>query len=561
MIGAVLGRDFSFSLLRAVAGIDDAPLQAALDKLAEADILLVERLPPEAEYRFKHALIQDAAYENLLKSRRQALHRRVAETLRDQFPERADAEPEALAHHFTQAGLDESAIEYWGKAGDQALGRSAFQEAIAHLGKAIEMADKAAGAAAKAAANAPAPTDQRLKLQTRFGQAMAWSKGFAAEEAKAALARAAELAANADDSSERFLAEYGQWAASATGGELKRAEEIATNLLHRMEAAKRQAEVARVLGCLGLTCLYLGKLSAARSAHERVLADLSAPDRGRPLQNWADPGVMAASHFALVSWVAGEPARARRLIDQAKQRASELGHTQTSANAWVARYFLEAFRDDPLAALRSAERGIALAQGHGMEFFAAQGKVFSAWARSRLSFTGANGAELRRAIGDYTGLGSKINVPFLLGLLAEREAEGRDFDGAAATISEAVTLASETGECFTDAFLHRIRGDILLKADPANSARAEEAYLAATAIAQEQGVRGFRLQAALKLAKLHQSTGRPVEAHDAVAPALEGFSATPEMPEIADAQALLAALGETNEVEAEAAQRGAANFS
>src|SRR5208337_3141677 len=152
MIGAVLGRGFSYPLLRAVAavadrggGLSEAALQAALETLAEADILLVEGLPPDADYRFKHALIQDAAYENLLKSRRQALHRCVAETLRDAFPDRADAEPEALAHHFTQAGLNDAAIEYWGRAGDQALRRSAFQEAIAHLGKAIEMADKGGG--------------------------------------------------------------------------------------------------------------------------------------------------------------------------------------------------------------------------------------------------------------------------------------------------------------------------------------------------------------------------------------------------------------------------------
>ena len=107
MIGAVLGRGFSYPLLLGIAGMEEAPLQQALERLAEADILLVEGLPPEAEYRFKHALIQDAAYENLLKSRRQALHRRAAETLRDQFPERAAAQPEALAHHFTEAGLTE----------------------------------------------------------------------------------------------------------------------------------------------------------------------------------------------------------------------------------------------------------------------------------------------------------------------------------------------------------------------------------------------------------------------------------------------------------------------
>ena len=144
-IGSVIGRGFSYKLLKAVAGMDDAPLEAALEKLSDADIVLVEGVLPESDYRFKHALIQDAAYENLLKSRRQVLHRRIAETLRDRFADKAAAEPEVLAHHFTQAGLTDAAIEWWGKAGDQALRRSAFQEAIAHLGKAIEMADKSAG--------------------------------------------------------------------------------------------------------------------------------------------------------------------------------------------------------------------------------------------------------------------------------------------------------------------------------------------------------------------------------------------------------------------------------
>ena len=156
-IGAVLGRDFSYSLLRALAAcrwdrrtprtpllaaVDDRGLQSAVDRLVDADLLFVQGAGAQATYRFKHALIQDAAYESLLKSRRQALHHRAGEILRDR-PESAVAEPEAIAHHFTEAGFDDLAIEWWGKAGDQALRRSAFQEAIAHLGKAIAMADKA----------------------------------------------------------------------------------------------------------------------------------------------------------------------------------------------------------------------------------------------------------------------------------------------------------------------------------------------------------------------------------------------------------------------------------
>src|SRR5262245_51213266 len=137
-IGAVIGRDFSYALLRAVAGMVDTPLQAALDRLVDADTLLVQGLPPDAEYRFKHALIQDAAYENLLKSRRQVLHRRVGETLRDKFAGTAAAEPELLAHHFTQAGMTEAAIEWWGKAGQRSVERSALVEAVAQLTRALD---------------------------------------------------------------------------------------------------------------------------------------------------------------------------------------------------------------------------------------------------------------------------------------------------------------------------------------------------------------------------------------------------------------------------------------
>jgi hypothetical protein len=115
-IGSVIGRGFSYKLLKAVAGMDDAPLEAALEKLSDADIVLVVGVLPESDYRFKHALIQDAAYENLLKRRRQSRHRRIAEILRDRFADKGAAEPEVLAHHFTQAGLTDAAIEWWGKA-------------------------------------------------------------------------------------------------------------------------------------------------------------------------------------------------------------------------------------------------------------------------------------------------------------------------------------------------------------------------------------------------------------------------------------------------------------
>jgi class 3 adenylate cyclase/predicted ATPase len=164
-IAAVIGRGFSYPLVRAVAKMEDEALQTALERLAEADILLVQGLPPESEYRFKHALIQDAAYENLLKSRRQALHRRTGEVLRDEFAATAAAEPELLAHHFTEAGLTEAAIEWWGTAGQRSLARSALVEGVEQLKRAL---DQIAILPAT-----PALRREEIKLEVAFANALA----------------------------------------------------------------------------------------------------------------------------------------------------------------------------------------------------------------------------------------------------------------------------------------------------------------------------------------------------------------------------------------------------
>jgi predicted ATPase len=189
-IAAVIGRDFSYPLLCAVAGMEDAALHINLERLAEADILLVEGLPPDSDYRFKHALIQDAAYENMLKSRRQVLHRRVGEVLRDQFAAIAAAQPELPALHFTQAGLIEAAFEWWDKAGQRSLERSALVEATAQLTNALD----------QIAALPPNPALRReqIKLQVALINALHHVKGYAAPESKAAVERARLLIEQAE---------------------------------------------------------------------------------------------------------------------------------------------------------------------------------------------------------------------------------------------------------------------------------------------------------------------------------------------------------------------------
>jgi predicted ATPase len=475
-IGAVLGRDFGYTLLHDVADLDEPALQMSLDRLAEADLLFVEGAPPQASYRFKHALIQDAAYDSLLKSRRQALHRRAAEILRDD-PERAAAEPEVIAHHFTQAGLDDLAIEWWAKAGDQALRRSAFQEAIAHLGKAIEMADKSGAASTPRAAASTAAESQRLKLETSLGRAMMYSRGFASDESKTAFARARTLAAEASDASERFDAYYGLFAASLMRGEITLARETAETFLRDAENAGRMTEAAAARRCVGLARLPQGDLIGAEANCAEALRtydperDCDAKFRFGP-----DTGACAAVYLALASWVMGGVERARALSEEALARAEETGHAPTRTNVYHFVALYQILRGDPQAARRTATILVDLGREHGMPTYVALGEVHSNWARARLSGRESGMAGLLEAVAAYLGQGNRLWLPLLQGLLAELEAEGDDADGPLRRIDEALALANETGEHWTDALLHRIRGAILLKRDPANPAPAEEAF-------------------------------------------------------------------------------------
>jgi class 3 adenylate cyclase/predicted ATPase len=529
-VGSVIGRGFSYGLLCTLTGMDDAALQAALEQLAEADILLVQGVPPDSDYRFKHALIQDAAYENLLKSRRQVLHRRVAEMLRDRFPDTAAAEREVLAHHFTQASLTDAAIEWWGKAGDQALRRSAFQEAVSHLGKAIEMADKAGEASA----------NQRLKIQTDLGKALMWSRGFGAEESKAAFIRARELAATIDNATERFTIYFGLWSGHLVRGELGFAREIAETLREAERGARTtERGVARLVG---MTCLWQGDFIEAQANFVEALR-IDDPERNREarLRFGSDTGAAVRTYLAMTKWLLGEVGPARTLIEEAVAHAIETGHVPSLVLTYSFKAHLEIVRGDAGAARGDAEIVVKRSQENALTLYAALGALQSAWASAHLDGRKTGATELRRALAAYTDQGNKLLVPFYQGLLAEIEAQD-DAEGALTPIDEALALAGETGEHWSDAFLHRLRGEILLKRDPANTAPAEDAFLAAIAVAQQQKARSFELRAALSLAKLYHSTDRPADAHAVLASALNGFSPTPEFPEIAEAQALLSVL-------------------
>ena len=233
----------------------------------------------------------------------------------------------------------------------------------------------------------------------------------------------------------------------------------------------------------------------------------------------------------------------RRLSEQAIRDAIDSGHVATLVHVrWMETIF-DGYRHDPDATLRAAEALVQLGREHRMDLHAALGEVYACWARGRLDDPESGAWNMRKALDTYVAQGNRSLVPYFQGLRAELEAETKGADVALKSIDEGLALAEETGERISDSFLHRLRGEFLLRRDPANSAPAEEAFQTAIAIAKHQGARSYELLASLSLAKLYQLTARPAEAHAVLAPALEGFSPTPEMPEIAEARALLAAFG------------------
>ena len=543
-IGAVLGRDFSYRLLSDVsstaAGFDEVRLQAALDRLMEADLLFVDGAPPTVAYRFKHTLIQDAAYESLLKSRRQALHRRAADALRD-----ANAEPEAIAHHFTEAGLDDLAIEWWGKAGDQALRRSAFQEAIAHLGKAIEMADRAGVTARRLPAGSAAPNQRLSQLHIAYGNAAIAARGYGALETTEAFAKARELASGDKDAPERLAADYGLWVGSYVRGELPSMRAHAAEFLSDIKASPNSPEAGIAHRITGVTHQFAGEYAEAREQLERAFA-LFQPGRDDDLaiRFGHDPGIAAMLYLAIALWPLGEVERAISLVESAQARLAAITHIGTLAFGQHHSAVFELMRGDRVRAAVSAFLLARVAREHDLKLWRAFGVFLEGWAKSESGDHGGGLEDMRRGV----DLLSEQNTVFFDGLLkielADAEARTGDSDRAVAILDETLAASDRTGYRAFAAELHRARGEILLQRDPGEPASVEEAFLTAIAVAKQQSTRSFQLRAALSLAKLYQSTSRDADAYSVLAHALEGFSLTPEMPEIAEAQSLIERLAQ-----------------
>jgi predicted ATPase len=531
-IGAAIGREFSYSLLRALVGRDETALKDALAQLEHAELVFRRGDPPEAIYTFKHALVQEVAYENLLKSRRQVLHRRIAETLRDRFRTMAEVQPEVVAHHFTQAGLSEAAVEWWLKAGDRALNRSANNEAIAHLEKAISLTG--------GLADGPAQRLLRLQLQTTYGHALLHGRGHSQPETIAAFARARQLAAGIEDAVARFSAYYGMWMGSFVRADLAPMREAAVLSLRDARRSPGSPAAGRALHVFGVTCWFQGDYAGARTHLEQALAAYDRERDHRLAPRFVfDDRVVTTGWLAVVLWPLGEVDQADRLLDSAFSLARQSGHLPTIA--WVHAYrcrFAGICRKTGLARLH-AEEVLRVAREHGLPMRMADGSFYHGWARW-CAGDGDGEAAMREGLALWNEIHYRLFAPLTGTLLAECEAEAGRVEVGLATLDEQLDAAEQTGQRWFDAEVHRVRGELLLKLRRPDVAAAESAFMRAIHIARNQQTRTFELRAALSLAKLYQRIRRDQVASELLAPALVGFNAGPEVPEVEEARRLLA---------------------
>jgi predicted ATPase len=510
-IAAAIGRDFSFQILHAVAGHDNATLTRALARLEDSGLLFCISPPPNPRYRFKHSLVQSAAYESLLRSRRQSLHARIAKALCKQAPTVAETEPETIAHHLSRSGQPAAAANWWSKAGQHAQRRSAHVEAIAHFGNATAMAD--------APDESPLPAAERLRLQTDYAHALVAAHSHGAPVTVAAFARARELAVEIAEPAERFGVYYGLWAGSHVRGQLVPAREIAAAFLAEVEHEPEMPEAGLAYRALGTTYWTMGELAPARNHLKTALGIYDAErDRSLCLRHNLDPGVGTMMQLAIVQWQVGEVSEAAAIADGGLQAALRMAHMPTIAYAHGWRALLETLRVNPRRSIVSARALVDLSQEHALPVWQAIGTMFLGWAVTQTSGQSSSLDAMRAVIDSFRDGGLLLYMTFFPALLAEVEATAGNIDAAVELLEEATVVGDATGQQWYTAELYRQRANLALRR-PMEGLSSAEAYLErAVATARAQQASSFERRAALSLAAVYERTGRAAAAAELVEP-------------------------------------------
>jgi predicted ATPase len=529
-IAACIGREFDFSLLASVADHAEPDLFAALDKLAAAELIFRRGASPAATYTFKHALVQDAAYQSLLKSRRQHLHARIAKMLEHRFPERSDTEPELLAHHHAAAGDMGKAFHYWLEAGHRAAERSAHLEAIQHLIKARDYLATLPDSSER--------TQQELDVLMTLGPAFTATKGFAAAEVEQIYGRVREVCRIIGEADRSRAALQALRVLYMTRGNLVAAADLGEELLATGERDGSPRHQFDGHLALGIVNLLRGQLAAARRHLEQALT-LHEPGLGALAhQPLGVPGVICLGHLATVLFLLGFPEqslqRRREAFDMARASSHPFSLAQALGITGMVSFFGHQFVED-----RNAAALVALAEEHQFDFWYAQGLAIRGWASAAAGRTEPALADLRDATAAAEAIGAPLVNAFALTALAATLGRNGEVAEAFSVLAEQRQLANRTGIAFQDAPVRLLEGELRLKLPEHDSARVEACFEDALTIARQQESRILELRAATSLAKLWADQGRRSEAHDLLAPIYAWFTEGFDTADLKDAKALL----------------------
>ena len=535
-LAATLGREFSYALLHAVSPWDEGTVQRGLHQLVEAELLYQRGLPPQATYLFKHALIQDTAYQSLLRSTRQQSHQRIAQVLEAQFPDLAETQPELLAHHYTEAGLNEQAIPYWQRAGQQALQRSANLEAVQHLTNGLELL--------RALPETPLRAQQELDLQVALGPALFATQGNAAPEVEHAYARARELCAQLSDAPQLFPVLRGLMQYYLNRGDLQTASQLGEQLLRLAQAQPDPALRLLAHRQLGTILFNRGEPAAAQTHHTQALA-LYDPQAHRALavRYGLDLGVLSHSQLARELWYVGFPEQALQHSQAARTLAQEVAHPLSLVFALVVAATVHQGRREVLAAHERAEAAMTLATEQGFAQWLARGTILHGWALALQGQGEVGLAAMRQGLAAELVTGSALWQPYGLGLLAEAYGAGGHPDEGLTALAEALAVMDTTELRYYAAELYRLKGALLQQQAIPDAAQAAACFQQALDVARQQQAKSFELRAATSLARLWQQQGKRAEAHELLAPIYGWFTEGFDTADLQDAKALLEELG------------------
>jgi predicted ATPase len=535
-LGATLGREFSYNLLQAVSPWDEDSLQQGLHHLVAAEFLYQQGLPPHATYRFKHALIQDAAYQSLLRSTRQQYHQRIAQVLEARFPALVEAQPELVAQHYTAAGCTEQAVHYWQRAGQQASDRSAYSEAISHCTTGIELLTTLP--------ETPERTQHALTLHLALGAALLVTKGHTAPEVEHAYTQAYALCQQVGETPELVQVLFGLWRFSVLRPQLHTGREFAETLLRLAHQAHDPALAVIAHYTLGVTWFCLGALPASRQHLEASSARYTPDQRRAPVFRMGlDPGFASRAFAAQTLWLLGYPEQALASLHEALALAHGLSHPYSLAWARCIAAYVYQFRWDMSAVREQAKTAVALAIEQNFPLWAAWGTSLHGWALAMQGQGEAGVAQVRQGIAACRVAGAALFVPYFCTLLADVcDHLGHPDDGLQ-LLAEAHTLVEQHEERWWEAEIHRLRGVLLLRQPGTSPAGAETWLQRALDVARRQQAKSLELRAAISLARLWQQQGKRTEAHALLAPVYGWFTEGFDTADLQEAKALLEALG------------------